>query len=129
MLDTSKLDEIAARLQEQTMLISARARRLVEENARVRRDQEKYQREYDALVAEHEKLSEKIQAIESQKKDKADRRRKIEVFLRMLEEQEECVAFDPYTFVALVDRIFVIQDRRLEFIFRNGMQYEYTVVG
>lgn len=39
-LDTSELDEIATGLQEQTMLISARARRLVEENARVRRDQE-----------------------------------------------------------------------------------------
>ena len=34
-LDTSELDRSATRLQEQTMLISARARRLVEENARV----------------------------------------------------------------------------------------------
>ena len=128
-LDTTELDRAATRLQDQALGMVARVRKLVEENARVRRDQEEYRTENDALVAEHEKLSEKIQAIESQKKDKADRRRKIEVFLRMLEEQEECVAFDPYTFVALVDRIFVIQDRRLEFIFRNGMQYEYTVVG
>ena len=56
-LDTSELDRSAMLLQEQTMMISARARRLVEENARVRRDQEEYQREYDVLVAEHEKLS------------------------------------------------------------------------
>ena len=68
------------------MLISARARRLVEENARVRRDQEEYQKEYDALAAEHEKLSEKIRSIEERKRDKTDRRRRIEVFLHMLEE-------------------------------------------
>lgn len=127
-LDTSELDRSATRLQEQTMLISARARRLVEENARVRRDQEEYQREYDALVAEHEKLSEKIRSVEEQKKDKADRRRKVEIFLRMLEEQTECIGFEPYNFVALVDRVVVGQDRKLEFIFRNGMKYEYTTV-
>ncbi|MBP3631549.1 MAG: hypothetical protein J6I99_00855, partial [Oscillospiraceae bacterium] len=65
--------------------------------------------------------------VEAQKKDKTDRRRKIEIFLRMLEEQEECVRFDPYTFVALMDKIVVGQDRKLEFIFRNGMKYEYII--
>lgn len=123
-LDTSELDRIATQVQEQTMLISARARRLVEENARVRRDQEKYQREYDALADEHERLSEKIRSVEDQKKDKADRRRRIEIFLRMFEEQEECVGFDPYTFVALVDKVVVGKDGILEFGFRNGMKYD-----
>ena len=105
------------------MLISARARRLVEENARVRRDQEEYQREYDALVAEHEKLSRQTQEVEAQRKNKADRRRRIEVFLRMLEEQAECMRFEPYTFVALVDKVVVRQNGKLDFCFRNGMNY------
>lgn len=106
------------------MMISARARRLVEENARVRRDQDEYQREYDALVAEHEKLSRQIQEVEAQRKDKADRRRRIEVFLCMFEEQEECIGFEPYTFVALVDKVVVGKDGKLDIIFRNGMKYE-----
>ena len=109
--------------------MAERVRKLVEENARVRRDQEEYQREYDALAAEHEKLSEKIRSIEEQKKDKIDRRRRIEVFLRMLEEQEECVRFDPYTFVALVDKVIVEWDGKFEFVFRNGLKYEYIIVG
>lgn len=128
-LDTSELDRVATRLQDQALGMAERVRKLVEENARVRRDQEEYQQEYDALAAEHEKLSEKIRRIEEQKKDKTDRRRRIEVFLRMLEEQEECFGFDPYTFVALVDRVVVGQDRKMEFIFRNGMNYEYAIVG
>ena len=127
-LDTSELDRSAMLLQEQTMLISARARRLVEENARVRRDQDEYQREYDALAVEHEKLSRQMQEVEAQKKDKADRRRQIEVFLRTLEEQEKCMRFEPYAFVALVDKVIVGQPRTLEFIFRNGRKYEYTMV-
>ena len=75
------------------------------------------------FLAEHEKLSEKIRSIEGQKKDKADRRRRIEVFLRMLEEQEESMRFEPYTFVALVDKVVVGQDGKLAFCFRNGMNY------
>ena len=77
----------------------------------------------DALAAEHEKLSRQIQEIEAQRKDKADRRRRIEVFLCMLEEQEECMRFNPYTFVALVDKVVVGQDGKLDFCFRNGMNY------
>lgn len=122
-LDTSELDRIATRLQDQALGMAERVRKLVEENARVRRDQEEYQREYDALAAEHEKLSEKIRSVEEQKKDKADRRRRIEVFLRMLEEQAECMRFEPYTFVALVDKVVVRQDGKLNFCFRNGMNY------
>ena len=122
-LDTSALDRIAPRLQDQALGMAERVRKLVEENARVRRDQEEYQREYEALVAEHEKLSQQIQNVEVQRKDKADRRRRIEVFLRMLEEQGECRRFEPYTFVALVDKVVVRQDGKLNFCFRNGMNY------
>ena len=125
-LDTSELDRIATRLQDQALGMAERVRKLVEENARVRRDQEEYQQEYDALAVEHEKLSEKIRSVEAQKKDKTDRRKRIELFLRMLEEQEECVEFDQDAFVALVDRVVVGQDRELEYVFRNGMKYEYV---
>ena len=124
-LETSELDRIATQMQEQTMQISVRARRLVEENARVRRNQEEYQREYDALASEHEKLSRQMQDVEEQRKDKADRRWQIEIFLRMLEEQEERVGFDPYTFVALIDKVTVFADGRLVFCFRNGVSYDF----
>ena len=128
-LDTRELDRIATRLQDQALGMAERVRKLVEENARVRRDQEEYQREYDALAAEHEKLNQQIQSIEAQMREKTDRRRRIEMFLRMLEEQEESVSFDPYTFVAQIDKVIVGQDRKLEFVFRNGIKYEYKLDG
>lgn len=124
-LDTSDLDRIATRLQDQALGMAERVRKLVEENARVRRDQDEYQREYDALAAEHEKLSEKIRAIAEQKKDKAECRRRIELFLHMPEEQKECVGFEPGTFVALVDKVIIQHDGDMEFCFRNGMKCEY----
>ena len=122
-LDTSELDRIATRLQDQALGIAERVRKLVEENARVQMNQEKYQQEYNALTDAYEKNSEKLRRIADQKHDKADRRRKIEVFLQMLEDQEECLNFAPYTFVAMVDKVVVRQDGKLNFCFRNGMNY------
>ena len=123
--DTTELDKAARRLQDQALGMVERVRQLVEENARVQRDQEEFKKDYEALLTEHTKLSEKIQAIAEQKRDKAERRRRIELFLHMLEEQEECVGFEPGTFVALVDKVIIQRDGGIEFCFRNGMKYAY----
>ena len=79
------------------------------------------------LLAEHAKLSEKIQAIAEQKKDKAERRQRIEIFLHMLEEQKEYTGFEPGTFVVLVDKVIIQRDGGIEFCFRTGMKYAYQI--
>ena len=123
--DTTELDKAATRLQDQALGMAERVRLLVDENARVQRDQDEFKEDYEALLAEHARLSEKIQAIAEQKRDKAERRRRIEIFLHMLEEQKECAGFEAGTFVALVDKVIIQKDGSLEFCFRNGMKCEY----
>ena len=71
------------------------------------------------------RLSEKIQAIAEQKKDKAERRRRIEIFLHMMEEQKECLGFVPGMFVALVDKVIIQRDGDMEFQLKNGMKCAY----
>ena len=56
---------------------------------------------------------------------KAGRRRHIEIFLHMLEEQKECADFEPGMFVALVDKVIIQHDGHMGFCFRNGMKCEY----
>ena len=124
--DTAELDKAATRLQDQALGMAERVRQLVEENARVQRDQDDFKKDYEALLAEHAKLSEKIQAIAEQKRDKAERRRRIEIFLHMMEEQKECAGFEPGAFVALVDKVIIQRDGRMEFCFRSGMKCEYS---
>lgn len=123
--DTTELDKVATRLQDQALGMAARVRQLVEENARVQRDQDEFKEDYEALLAGHARLNEKIQAIAEQKRDKAERRRCIELFLHMLEEQKECAGFEAGTFVALVDKVIIQHDGRMEFCFRNGMKCAY----
>lgn len=126
-IDTAELDAEVARLENEASSIAECLRKLVEENARVRIEQAEYRREYDALAAEYERISEEIRRTETQIKERTDHRRRIEVFLRMLMEREECESFDPYTFVTMVEKVIVECDGRLEFCFRNGMQYEYQL--
>ena len=105
--------------------MAERVRQLVDENARVQRDQDEFKKDYEALIAGHAKLSEKIQTIAEQKRNKVERRRRIEIFLHMLEEQKECIGFEPGMFVALVDKVIIQRDGHMEFCFRNGMKREY----
>ena len=105
--------------------MAERVRQLVEENARVQRDQEEFKKDYEALLAEHAKLSEKIQVIAEKKRDKTERRQRIGIFLHMLQEPQECAGFEPGTFVALVDKVIIQHDGHMEFCFRNGMKCEY----
>lgn len=53
----------------------------------MRRDQADYQREYEELALECEKLNTRLQAIDVERRNKADRARQMELFLTTLEGQ------------------------------------------
>ena len=126
-INTAELDAEVAQLQEKATLVAERLHKLVEDNARVRKDQAEYQREFDALANEYDRVNSQIQAIEDRNRDKGKRRRKLEIFLGFLEKMEVCEVFEPYTFATMVERVVVGRDGQPQFCFRNGMQYEYPL--
>ena len=79
--------------------------------------------QYDCVTVA--RLSEKTQAIAERKRGKAEHRRRIEIFLHMMEEQKECVCFEPETFMLMVDKVIIQCDRCKAFCFRNWMICEY----
>lgn len=126
-IDTAELDAEVARLENEASSMAECLRKLVEDNARVRIEQAEYQREYDRLVVEYDRINAQIQAIEDRNRDRGKRRRKLEIFLGFLEKMEVREAFEPYTFVTLVEKVIIECDGQLQFCFRNGMQYEYPL--
>lgn len=126
-IDTAEFDAEVARLENEASSVAERLHKLVEENARVRRDQAEYQREYDRLVVEYDRINSQIQAIENQNRNKGKCRRKLEIFLSLLKKVEMCDAFEPYAFVTLVEKVVVGRDGQSQFCFRNGIQYEYPL--
>ena len=79
------------------------------------------------MANEYKRIDAQIQAIEDRNRDRGKRRRKLEIFLGLLEKVEVCKAFMPYTFATLVEKVVVERDGRLDFFFRNGMIVEYLL--
>ena len=128
-LDTAELDVEVTRLENEASYVAERLHKLIEENARVRIEQAEYQREYDTLATEYDRIDAQINAMEDRNRDKGKRRRKLEIFLGLLEKMEVREAFEPYTFATMVEKVVVGRDGRLEFYFRNGMIVEYLLKG
>lgn len=125
--DTTELDAEVTRLENEASSIAERLRKLVEENARARIEQAEYLCEYDALTSEYDRVYSQIQAMEDRNRDKEKRRRKLEIFLALLEKVEVCEAFEPYTFATMVEKVIAGSDGRLQFCFRDGMRYEHQL--
>jgi len=96
-------------LEERLLLLSERIRRLLNDNARTEMEPEEYHREYDVLSIEYRQTADRIKEIDEELRSREARKKRIALFLRMLEKQEADVEFDPGTFVAMVEKVTVRQ--------------------
>ena len=81
-------------------------------------DQEMYSKRYNDLAGEYEGLLRKREAVEKEKKERAEKKEALETFYGELEELE--VAFTPQRWNAIVEKVVVGTDGTLSFLFVNG---------
>ena len=98
--------------------VAARIDQLVRENAAMPLDQDIYSKRYSELVGEYEALQRKREAVEKEKKERAEKKEALETFYRELEELE--VAFTPQRWNAIVEKVVVGTDGEMTFHFVNG---------
>ena len=122
---TDELDTRISALQDQALGMAERIRRLVSENARISRNQTEFRAEYEPLSQRYEEMTKRIAAAQKEKADKEMRAKRISLFMRLLKDQEECMAFDPVLFTAFVEKIIVQgtkKDAMLVFVMRDGSE-------
>lgn len=122
---TDELDTRISALQDQALGMAERIRRLVSENARISRNQTEFRAEYEPLSHRYEEMTKRIAAAQKEKADKEMRAKRISLFMRLLKDQEECMAFDPVLFTAFVEKIIVQgtkKDAMLVFVMRDGSE-------
>lgn len=115
-----------AKLQDQAVGLAQRIRGLVNENARTQMSEDEFKSEYGNLAAQYGKLADRIAAIQREKEDKEYRAKRISLFMRMLDRQEECLEFDPAVFTAFVEKVVVggtKKDVQLVYVLRDGESY------
>ena len=90
------------------------------ENALVALDQEMYSKRYSDLAGEYETLQRKREAVEKEKRARAEKREALETFYGELEQLE--VAFSPQRWNAIVEKVVVGADGEMTFHFVNGRE-------
>ena len=79
-------------------------------------------REYDAR---YEELQGRIDELEAAKRERQDRVKRFELFIRALEKHHgELTEFDESVWLAVIDMVTVMPDGKLVFRFVNGMEVE-----
>ena len=131
-LDAGDLNQERETLEEKLLLLNERSRRLVNDNARTKMDQEAYRREYDALSAQYKQATDRIQEIDEELRSREARKKQIALFLRMFEKQEADVEFDSGTFVAMVAQVTAkgiarSKELDLKFELQNGQEIRILI--
>ena len=100
--------------------VAARVDQLVRETAAMPLDQDIYSKRYSDLTGEYEALQRKREAVEKEKKERAEKKEALETFYRELEQLE--VAFSPQRWNAIVEKVVVGTDVEMKFLFVNGRE-------
>lgn len=98
-------------------------RKWVADNANTAQDSDEFMarcREYDAR---YEELQRRIDELEAAKRERQDRVKRFEIFIRALEKHHgELNEFDDSAWLAVIDTVTVMPDGKLVFRFVNGME-------
>ena len=116
--DCTSLDKKAEAIDAELAGVAARIEQLVKENAVIAANQEKYSERYNELTGEYETLQRKREAVEKEKRARAEKREALESFYGELEELE--VEFTPQRWNAIVEKVVVGTDGAMTFHFVNG---------
>ena len=116
--DCTALDKKAEMIDAEISRVASHVEQLVKSNALAALDQEKYGNRYSDLVGEYETLQRKREAVEKEKRARAEKREALETFYGELEELE--VAFTPQRWNAIVEKVVVGTDGGMTFCFVNG---------
>ena len=116
--DCTALDKKAEAIDVEISRVAARVDQFVRENAAMPLDQDIYSKRYSDLTGEYEALQRKREAVEKEKRARAEKREALETFYRELEQLE--VAFSPQRWNAIVEKVVVGTDGGMKFLFVNG---------
>ena len=118
--DCTALDKKAEMIDAELAGVAARIDQLVRENAAMPLDQDIYSKRYNELAGEYEALQRKREAVEKEKKGRAEKKEALESFYGELEQLE--VAFCPQRWNAIVEKVVVGTDGEMKFLFVNGRE-------
>ena len=94
---------------------------LIEQNSHSKIDQIKYNKKYENLKNQHDKINKKLSKVESLKFEMKMKKSKAEIFIESLKRQNCLLTeFDEELWYALIEKVIVNTDGSMNFEFKNG---------
>ncbi len=121
--DSTALHKEQERLMVEEELLLKEIAELVRDNTTRVQDQGEYKEQYDALVEKREAMRTRQSDVRNQIAEKAGHKRKLELYMATLKEQDAIDEFDEQLFTGTIDRIIVSGDKdmkKLSFRFKDG---------
>ena len=119
--DTTDIDEKKAALLQELEVIAELIQKLIQENATTAQDQNEYLARYNGYVERYESAAEKLKTLEQDILVRQARADGFADFLRIFKGVEsKLLDFDEKLWVLTIDKVKVMTDGTLHFIFQNG---------
>ena len=105
------------------VIIAELSRKLVEENARSKMDQEAFMRKYNSYSAKYDEESEKGEQLKTLRSERLGKADVISAFMFAIHEQETFIEdFSEKLWLSTIDVVVVGHDGSLTFKFKNGKE-------
>lgn len=122
--DATELEKRLVELREELEVVVELTDRCVGENARIALDQDEYKERYNGLVERYEKTKAEFDEVTQAIADKEARKKLMEQFLRIIEEQELITKFDERLWASLVDYVTVYSEKDIRVTFKDGTKIQ-----
>lgn len=123
--DCAEIDAQLSRLGDELDVVVGLTRKWVADNAKTAQDSDEFMVRYREYDARYEELQGRIEELEAAKRERQDRVKRFEIFIRDLEKYRgELTEFDDSVWLAVIDTVTVMPDGKLVFRFVNGMEVE-----
>ena len=108
LIDTRALDVEISELEQECAVVAGLLQQAIAENARCAQDQAEYQRRYSGLIARYEGAKTQLDALQSEKRERAVKKARIRQLLAKLRQQEDLLSeFDENIWNVLAESITV----------------------
>ncbi len=123
--DCSALDIELENAMQELDVVTELTRRHIDDNSRVAKNQDEYQRKYLDLVDRYEVAKSKLERLQQEKTERTAKSKAIGAFINELQKRNEPIAdFDEQLWLTSIENVVARPDGKLEFHFKNGAVVE-----
>lgn len=123
--DYTEIDSEILELHREMEVVAELSRKAIHENSRIAVDQDEWNERNNSYLERHQKASERLAELESTKRERQNKHRTLETFIININARPLVVEeFDEKLWAVTVEKVTVMPDGKLVFLFKNGTEIE-----